>query len=286
MRVMIIDDEIPAIDEITYFLEGYPIKEIKSFQNPILALAEVESFKPNLIFVDIEMPQLKGIDFAVKLREINEKCSLIFVTAYTEYALEAYKVRPTDYILKPIDEKYFNKKMEYVIGIWKGIEKELKPQKIECFGKFRVLDMENEEIKFATKKTKELFAYFIAKIDSVIYRDELIMELFPITDPEKALNNFYVTLYRLRKALEISGLSREDIVITENGISKISEGVCPYVDLNRILNKGPVDKDIEKIRSFLNENKGSLFADIDFHWADDARYYFEAKIKREASRIL
>ena len=284
IRIMLIDDEKPAIDELIFFLKDYSMNEIRTYSNPALALKEIAEFHPHIIFVDIDMPQMSGLEFAEKIREFNDEISIIFVTAYSQYALEAYKVHPEDYFLKPINEVYFHKTMRRILQkLQASIDTEKKENnvRVQCFGKFEVYDGNGEQIKFATKKTRELFAYFLTKVDRVIYRDELLFQLFPGTNPEKALNNFYVSLHRLRKGLEQSNITKEDITITENGITYIREGVCPYVDLCRLVTKTKLQEEqwLSMVQSRLEEYSNDLFPNLDFEWLDEEKKWLEVQVE-------
>ena len=287
MRIMLVDDEKPAIDELYYFLQDYKCDFISSYMNVTLALEKLQIEKPDAIFVDINMPNMSGIEFAEAVRKIDTEIVIVFVTAHTSYALEAYKVHPTDYILKPINRKYFNNTMTYVM---KSIEQKhqkvnyVSPSEfaIRCFGNFEVNNRNGDKMKFVTKKTKELFAYFILKVDRTIYRDELLNSLFPNSDPQKALNNFYVTLYRLKKAIESIGLNdKEYLILGENGITYLKNGVCPYTDIARfILKKESLNADnINLVQDYIDAYNEKLFQEMDTNWLDDEKNWIEIQME-------
>ncbi len=283
MKIMIIDDEKPALDELCFFLKDYPVKEIKTYMNPLTAVKEIAGFRPDIVFIDIELPQMNGIDFGDEVRSVNQSTCIVFVSAYSQYALEAYRVHPSDYVIKPINASYFQNTMKHIMHVLTLRKKENEGSlpRIQCFGKLEVYDKNGRPVKFATKKTKELLAFYLVNTDRIIYRNELLMQLFPGTNPEKALNNFYVSLHRLRKALELSGLERDEIIITENGISFIKEGVCPYVDLRRtIINNVSAEASfLNRMQRFLELYKNDLLIDLDFVWLDEERKWLEVQME-------
>ena len=69
------------------------------------AIALVREHNPDLAFLDIELPDIKGIELAERLREIKPDLAIVFITAHQEYSLDAFKLYAFDYILKPIDEE-------------------------------------------------------------------------------------------------------------------------------------------------------------------------------------
>lgn len=97
---IIVDDEPLAIDIIADYVDKIPFLQlVKSFQNPIEALTAVQEGGIDLVFLDVQMPELTGMQF---LKIANNKCKFILTTAYSQYALEGYEHNVVDYLLKPI----------------------------------------------------------------------------------------------------------------------------------------------------------------------------------------
>jgi two-component system LytT family response regulator len=110
IRCIVVDDEPLAIDLLTDYISKIPFLElVKSYQNPIEALAAVQEGKADLVFLDVQMPELTGIQF---LKIANGKCKVILTTAYQQYALEGYELNVVDYLLKPIAFERFYKAAE------------------------------------------------------------------------------------------------------------------------------------------------------------------------------
>ena len=97
---IIIDDEQHAIDILVHYVKQTPhLNLVKCFTNPIDALQLLGVQKIDLVFLDIQMPELSGIDF---IKAIHGKSKVILTTAYSEFALEGYELYVLDYLLKPI----------------------------------------------------------------------------------------------------------------------------------------------------------------------------------------
>jgi len=100
IRCLVIDDEPLALQVIQIHISKIPGMEVFAiFQNPIDAFDVIKSNKIDLIFLDIEMPLLSGIDF---LKTLQNPPKVIFTTAYRNYAMESYDLDVVDYLLKPI----------------------------------------------------------------------------------------------------------------------------------------------------------------------------------------
>jgi two-component system LytT family response regulator len=104
MRAMIVDDEPLARDGLRMLLADYAdIQLVGEAGNGADALALVEKVDPDLMFVDVQMPGINGLELAAALPAVT----IVFVTAYDEFALRAFDVNALDYVLKPIDEQRF-----------------------------------------------------------------------------------------------------------------------------------------------------------------------------------
>ena len=97
---IIVDDEQHAIDILIHYVNQTPyLQLVGSTTNPLEALQLVNTEHPDLVFLDIQMPELSGIDF---VKAIQGKAKVILTTAYSEFALESYELDVVDYLLKPI----------------------------------------------------------------------------------------------------------------------------------------------------------------------------------------
>jgi two-component system, LytTR family, response regulator len=100
INCIIVDDEQHAIDILVHYVKQTPhLNLVASFTNPIEALQLLGQQKIDLVFLDIQMPELSGIDF---IKAIQGKSKVILTTAYSEFALEGYDLYVVDYLMKPI----------------------------------------------------------------------------------------------------------------------------------------------------------------------------------------
>jgi two-component system LytT family response regulator len=112
IKTIIVDDERLARKELTAMLQAFKnIEIIDEAENAEDALDKIEAKKPDLVFLDINMPEKNGFDLVEELIYIPE---IIFVTAYDEYALKAFEVNALDYLLKPVEENRLKDAVEKV----------------------------------------------------------------------------------------------------------------------------------------------------------------------------
>lgn len=106
MNCIIVDDECPSIEELSYFITNFSsIKILEKFDDSIKALEYVQRHTVDVVFLDINMPKLDGLAFSRVINTLPVKPLFVFISAYSEYALEAFEVSAFDYILKPYSEK-------------------------------------------------------------------------------------------------------------------------------------------------------------------------------------
>ncbi len=107
IKAVLLDDEPLALDLLeSHISKTEGIEVVGAFTNPIEALQELEQLSPDVVFSDIQMPELSGVQFT---KIIGSKTMVVFTTAYDQYALEGYDLDVVDYLLKPINLERFQK---------------------------------------------------------------------------------------------------------------------------------------------------------------------------------
>lgn len=119
LKAVIVDDELNGIEFLQYSLErNCPEVEVcGTFSLPLEALERVPELKPDILFVDVEMPRMNGFELVEKVSFPG--LHIIFTTAYNEFALKAFRVSATDYLLKPIDTNELQEAVKKVIALTK-----------------------------------------------------------------------------------------------------------------------------------------------------------------------
>jgi len=113
IRCLVVDDEPLALDILEDYISKVPFLElVKTTTSAIEGLSLVQNDGIDLVFLDVQMPELTGLQF---LKIMNGKCDVILTTAYSEYALEGYELDVTDYLLKPIAFDRFYKAAQKVL---------------------------------------------------------------------------------------------------------------------------------------------------------------------------
>lgn len=170
MRVIIVDDERYAKEEIRDKLGKISgITSVEVFDRPAEALEYAESNRVDVAFMEVEMYEMTGIELAKKLRDIFSKTNIVFVTRYSEYAVDAFSVQASDYIIKPISAE----KIEMAIENLRNPILTSKDRiRIQTFGNFEVF-VDGKPMMFSNKKSKEMIAYLIDRKGASVTTQEL-----------------------------------------------------------------------------------------------------------------
>ncbi len=178
MNIVAVDDELFALSDLKEVLEEcIPHTEIHCFDNAEEVLEYAEQNKVDIAFLDIEMNNVTGIQLAQELLKIHEMTNIIFVTGYSEYALEAFSVYASGYILKPAEKK----SVLSALGKLRYPIEQTRPKvTVKTFSNFEIY-VNGTPLHFARAKSKELLAYLIHKngtgcslkeLASILYEDK------------------------------------------------------------------------------------------------------------------
>ena len=212
MKILLVDDEQLQLIRLENTVKKVlPDAEILSFTNPKKAYEDTIDMKLNIAFLDIEMPLINGIYLAKKLKKNNPLINVIFVTAYDKYALDAYNIHASGYVVKPVKVEKVKKELDAL-----RYEVELKPTKllqVKCFGSFEVFK-DGKPLKFHRQKSKELFAYLVDREGSSANINELNAVLWE-EDHKSYLRNLIADIQQTLKAINCEEVFNK----THNGCS-------------------------------------------------------------------
>ncbi len=274
IRVIVMDDEPLALVNIKKHLNAFDdIEVIETFTTAKDLLIEGPTLDFQVAFLDVEMPGMSGLEVAQLIKTWDKNICIIFVTAYRDYAVQAFDVQSLDYLLKPISKS----RLETTINrIQELVQKDLtsaaqthqKPSlTIRCFGEF-VVSYDEKAIHWRTIKTKELFAFLFLQLHMPVPRDTILDTLWSDTDIKKARVQLHTTVSYLRTTLSSYGYS--DVIEYTNGcyILKLEDFQCDAHDLEYILNtKAETGRlDIEKAEELIQNYHGEFMATLDYSW--------------------
>ena len=160
IKTVIVDDEQPICDEIEYLLKKHPDIEITAiFNNSSKALSYIIENNCPLVFLDIKIPGMSGLELAQELNTLEHPPLIVFITAFTEHALDAFNTPAVGYITKPVTEG----QMDHILSkIRNLVPKPLpRPQnivhKICVIDKGKFIPLDKQDVVFAYVKDKDVY---------------------------------------------------------------------------------------------------------------------------------
>jgi len=205
IRTIIVDDEQLAIDKMERLLRDSGLAAVEGrFTEPLEALEFLKENKVDAVFLDIEMPEMDGMELSSRIMDLQGEAAVIFVTAYNQYAVEAFRLNALDYLMKPVTAERLGETLHRIIE-GKSLPVPAGEMRVRCFGRFGV-KAGRESIKFRTEKAEELLAFLIDKRDSFVSRREILDGIWEEFDGDRALAHFNTTLHYVKKALLSYGI--------------------------------------------------------------------------------
>lgn len=213
LKAIIADNEEPAVNILKILLERTgQVTVVDSFLSAADALSGLKKAKPDVAFLDIEMPETNGLELAEKILAIDGGVEIIFVTAYNQYALDAFRVNALDYLLKPLSFEDIEKTVARLIKR-KGLSADpghALPAngRIYCFGKFSVYGAAAQyPVKWRTSKAEELFAYMLQNLEKEVPKWRICEALWPEYATEKVDIQLHTTIYKMKKVLTSANIN-------------------------------------------------------------------------------
>jgi len=212
MKAIIVDDEYLALESMTRLLQRFEVQVAGAFQDPREALKQLEALDADVAFVDIEMPELNGLELVARLQAAQPSLQIVFVTAYEQYAIDAFELAAIDYLLKPIQLKRLETTIKRLSSKHADTTtpEPLQPmeQTICFFHHLSFQDAQGNPINIAwrTAKARELLAYLIHSGDKTPSKEELLDRIWPDADPDKSITHLHTTIYQIRQSMKTMGV--------------------------------------------------------------------------------
>jgi two-component SAPR family response regulator len=213
MKILIVDDEAYLREELKDSLERVaPSNEYCEAENYDSAIKLLGENCFDIAFLDIQLKGKSGLAIAESAKRISPKTNIVMVTAYSEYALDAFKLFVSGYILKPFTDNDLREVLDNLRTPVQADNKKL--LEVQCFGSFEVY-ADGKPMKFRRSKEKELLAYLISLKGASANRNEICLNIFEESvSPDKAATNFRQIFASLKKDLARQGF--EDVIIHDS----------------------------------------------------------------------
>ncbi len=280
-----IDDERMAMEHLKTILEKsqqVEVNDLATFVSPSDALQWAHTEQADIAFVDIEIPEMNGLVLAEKLKTIQPHLEVIFVTAFEEYAVEAFKLYALDYLLKPVRPERMLTTLNRIytrLEEKKSMAKSFEKVIIHLLGNLTIQKGDQDiDLKWRSGRVKELFALLLHFRQQPISKFDIIDYIWPDFSDKKAFTHLNMTIYRLRQLLQTHQLN---IVIKFQDESyQLSSGAAIVVDVDQWyehLKQYPTvtSVNIKACIDALHLKQGRYMQNLDYNWADNEQAYLE-----------
>jgi two-component system, LytTR family, response regulator LytT len=228
LRAIVVDDEQLARDELCFLLQQLGGIEVAAQAgNGVDALTVIEEYQPDLVMLDVQMPGLTGFEVARRVVEAGMECQIVFVTAFDQYALDAFEVNAVDYLLKPVEP---GRLATAVDRVRKRLAVEKAPQRPDLDQLLQMLgDRQSRREQLAIKVDER---FLLVHADEVVHASVEDDQIRVVTNSLSGTSN-YRTLDELQTRLDPAVFWRVHRSHLVN-INKIKE-IVPWFSRNYIL---------------------------------------------------
>jgi len=283
VKAILVDDEPLALNLLKQQLSEVSSIDIVETFNSFALEENYELLELiNVVFLDIEMPGINGLNLAEQIVEVNPQLLIVFVTAYNEYAVEAFELNALDYLLKPVDQDRLEKTL-------KRIEEQVTYRTLDFLPRTETLninlcrelkistavkDKQLKKIRWRTQKTQELFIYLLYHAGETVPKAKLAELLWPEHEQERAFSQLYTAIYNIRKTLApykyhlaIESVYEGYTLLRNNIVVDIIEWE------NQIKELPPLQiETIAKYESVMRLYTGPFLDAYEYSWADPERF--------------
>ena len=226
MRAIAVDDEVYMLETLLEAVSASPdIGTAEAFSSCSAALAYATLHPIDIAFLDINMRGIGGLGLAEKLLELQPRCKIVFCTGHEEYAVSAFQLHVSGYLMKPITAEAVQREIDHIKGV-KSAEKLLT---VQCFGNFEVF-YNGEILPFKRKKAKELLAVLIDRNGAGMTAKQICAILFP-GDTDDTKNAAYLRQLVLDLRNTLKTIRAEDILQHDTPYYRIDTNLirCDYL---------------------------------------------------------
>lgn len=232
MNIIAVDDEKLALDTLVDSIEKIvPQASVAGFQRPEQALTYARETGCEIAFLDIKMRGMTGLELARRLKDVRGEINIIFVTGYSEYSLDAFRLYASDYLLKPATPDAVRQALEHLRTPIRPAR--VKRIRLQCFGNFEVY-VDDRPLVFGRARAKELLAYLVDRLGASVTMGELMAVMWEDgADTSSRQSNLRNLIADLKNVLSDAGAGNI-ILKSRNSIALDCASVdCDYFDFLR-----------------------------------------------------
>ena len=263
VKIVCVDDESIILRQtIEQCRQLSLVDDVVGFQRAEAALEWFDDNTADIALLDIDLPDMNGIALAVRIKEKSPYTAIIFVTGYSEYAVDAFRIHAAGYLMKPVTQETLALEVEHTLSLY-GHSVTFTPQAhiaVRTFGSFEIF-VDNKPVKFARSRSKELLAFLVSRRGGQVARNELHNVLYSDREYDRPMQKQLDVMIRsMRDTLVEYGIS--EMLVMNRGLLSVRPELIDC-DMYRL-----TDGDTEAVNSYRGEYMTG------YSWADNEKYHF------------
>ena len=227
MIAIAVDDEVLMLGALVAAVDASPdISQVTQFSDCEQALEFVKCNHVDVAFLDINMRGMGGLALAEKIIAARPNCKIVFCTGYEEYAIPAFKLHASGYLMKPISAEDVQAEIDNI----KGMRQKEKLLTVKCFGNFEVY-AKDEKLTFKRLKSKELLAFLVDRNGAGMTAKQICAVLFP-DDTDDTKNAAYLRQLVLDLKNTLKSVGAENVLCHETPCYRVNTNLikCDYIN--------------------------------------------------------
>ncbi len=240
-----VDDRLAAARAITDIMKHIdPEGTHEEEKDPVRALEKVMTMHPDIVWLDIEMAGMNGLELAAKIKKQSPFTNIVFVSGHPEYAMDGFSLHVSGFLVKPVTEA---KILNEIVNLRRPVLYNSNALiRVQCFGSFEVFDRSDKPLHFSRSMSKEAFAYLINKRGSGVSVAELCAVLWEDRFADAGIKAQCRSMLRSLK-IDLKAVGAENVLIKEWNAWSINtaEVNCDYYNF--------IQGDSQAVNSFHGE---------------------------------
>ena len=286
MKVIVVEDILPTLEHLVAELSSIDgVTVAGAFSRPSEAQAQLDHLAPDAAFLDVDLPGISGIELARRIHLRNPRTAVVFITAHSRFAVDAFSVEALDFLLKPIETADLIRSVERIrrsLESRDSVASELPTAQISMFGGFQVKDAQGVQVRWLSAKHEEFLAYLLL-LEHPVTKWSLAEILWPDSDAQKSERNFDMALFRIRAKIQSHALPIQ--LVADKGRYRIQLGEGVQFDWNEVRSAKRIGT-VAALEKAIRTLDQEFLAGADYLWTQRFFQYVLSEHRTVVLRLL
>lgn len=287
MRVILIEGEPSSLTGLEAMLSTVPDMELVGrYDHPIVGKEKALSEDADIVFMDIQLPDIDGIELAAQILKRKPHIGIVFLAACDRYAVKAFELNALDYLLKPVRFERLQKTLQRIRN--RTGSQAARPLRIRLFQQFSMsAESGDVQIRWRTSRAQELFLHLLQHRGKIVRKSTLAELLWPEYPEERAYSQLYTTIYHVRKALQPYARHLKIVNTPDGYVLNLQDVWIDVEEFERFIQSElPLSSEtIGLYEAHMSLYTGDYLKEHEYWWAEGERYRLQSLWIRTSFRM-